>query len=69
MFFSHNKSAEVALRSVNEHIRASTLLHISNPIGRPMQCHIRFLMTWRRESKERERGRCLAKQPNETTVS
>jgi hypothetical protein len=28
-----------------------------------MQCHIGFLMMCRRESKERERGRCLAKQP------
>jgi hypothetical protein len=23
-------------------LRASTLLHVSCPIGRPMQCHIRF---------------------------
>jgi hypothetical protein len=43
--------------------RASTLVHISSPIGRLMQCHIGFLMMWRRESTERERGRCLAKQP------
>jgi hypothetical protein len=28
-----------------------------------MHCHVGFLMMWRRESKERERGRCLAKQP------
>jgi hypothetical protein len=44
-------------------LRASTLLQVSCPIGRPMQCHIRFLMMWRRESEERERGRCFTKQP------
>jgi hypothetical protein len=44
-------------------LRASTLVHVSSPVGRPMQCHIRFLMMWKRESKERERGCCLAKQP------
>jgi hypothetical protein len=44
-------------------MRANTLVHVSSPIGRPMQCHIGFLMMWRRERKERERGCCLAKQP------
>jgi hypothetical protein len=44
-------------------LRASTLLHVSCLIGRPMQCHTRFLMMWMRESEERERGRCFAKQP------
>jgi hypothetical protein len=43
--------------------RACTLLHVSCSIGRPMPCHIRFLMMWRRESEEAERGRCFAKQP------
>jgi hypothetical protein len=33
----------------------TTVLHVDCPIGRPMQYHIRLLMTWRRESEERER--------------
>jgi hypothetical protein len=46
------------------YIRASTLLHISCPIGRLMLCHIRFLVMWKRESKERKRLL-----PRETTAS
>ena len=45
-------------------IRAGTLLHVSGIISHLMQCHIRFLVMWRRESKVRERGGCLAKQPS-----
>jgi hypothetical protein len=48
---------------MEEGIRASTLVHITNLISRLMQCHIGVLMMWRRESKEREIGHCLAKQP------
>ena len=44
-------------------LRASTLLHVSGLITRLMQCHVRFLVMWRRESKVRERGRCFARQP------
>jgi hypothetical protein len=47
----------------NWFLRASKLVHVSSPIARLMQCCIWFLMMWRRESKERERDRCLAKQP------
>jgi hypothetical protein len=34
---------------------ASTLLHVSCPIGRPMQCHIRFLMMCGGERTRREK--------------
>jgi hypothetical protein len=44
-------------------IRASTLLHVSGIIGCLMQMHVIFLMMWRREGEERERGGCFAKQP------
>jgi hypothetical protein len=53
--------------SLNFLIRASTLVHVNSPIGRPMLCHIGFSMMWRRESKERERGRWLKQLPHETT--
>jgi hypothetical protein len=45
-------------------IRASTLLHVSGIIGCLMQMHVIFLMMWRREGEERERGGCFAKQPS-----
>ena len=49
---------------VSLHLRAGILVNISGLIGRLMQCHIRFLVTWRRESEVRERGGCFAKQPS-----
>ena len=39
-----------------------TLLHVNDLIVRLMQCHIEFLMLWRRESKVREKCRCFARQ-------
>jgi hypothetical protein len=55
-----------AIPTFKKHIIKSAILEnrhlqetISSLIGRPMQCHIRFLIMWRGESKERERGRYL----------
>ena len=45
-------------------IRAGILLHVSSLIGRPVQCHVEFLVMWRKESQMREKGGCLAKQPS-----
>jgi hypothetical protein len=48
-------------------LRASTLVHVSSPISRPMQCHIGFLMMWRREKEVvASRNNYLM---NETTTS
>jgi hypothetical protein len=35
----------------NQMLRTSILVHISSPVGRLMQCHIRFVVMWRRESE------------------
>jgi hypothetical protein len=43
---------------------ASTLVHVSSPKGHLMQCHIGFLMMWRREQGERKMSL-----PRETTTS
>jgi hypothetical protein len=40
----------------------SILLYISYPIGNFIQCHIIFLIIWRRERKVRERCACFTKQ-------
>ena len=44
-------------------LRASTLLHVSSLIARLMQCHVGFLVMWKREREVRERGCCFARQP------
>jgi hypothetical protein len=44
-------------------LRAGTLLHISSLVRCLMQCHVVFLLMWRKERGERENGRCFAKQP------
>jgi len=44
-------------------LRASTLLHVSGFIARLIQCHVRFLVMWRRESDVREWACCFARQP------
>ena len=43
---------------------ASTLLYVSSLIARLMQCHVGFLVVWRKESEVRERDRCFARQPS-----
>jgi hypothetical protein len=63
MDYGDRRSGADYLGRLRSGLRASTLVHVSSPIGRPMQCHIGFLMMWKRESKEREKSRCLAKQP------
>ena len=45
-------------------LRAYILLHVDGLIDRLMQCHVRFLVMYRRESEVREIGGWLAKQPS-----
>jgi hypothetical protein len=38
--------------AADDGLRASTLIiHVNSLISRPMQCHIEFLMMWRREKE------------------
>jgi hypothetical protein len=50
---------------VNLYLRASILVHVSGPMGCPMQFHRRFFMMWNKEGEESERtaGPCRPTYP------
>jgi hypothetical protein len=64
--YIHDWSCNLRAQNNNDRYRYTylgKLLHANGPISFLMQYHVRFLMMLRRESEERERGRCSTKQP------
>ena len=42
--------------AIEDALRLNTLLHVSSLKGRPIKCHVGFLLRWKREKEERDKS-------------
>ena len=62
-YFAYVATKRQLLSNCCTYTKASTLVHVSGLIARLMQCHVSFLVMWRRESEMRKEYRCFTRQP------